>query len=351
MSGSGAGCETCRPAAVPAPVETISARARRGSADEIPVVFLSRPPFASLVLAIALMPACGRIGYDPVPEVVTRVDGGALTDAGPDLPAADVAGLDLPAGDLGGNDPLPDEVAAPALSDSRAESPIDLPAIPSERPPDTAGDVAPDLPPDAAPAPTGTGPNGTTACLANPPRQDLLADFEDGTLRLVQIDGRGGALFHFVTSGAGELGIATGSPAQQSCGSPVFMVLRGTAIPTGRNGHIQALFIDVPPGGNREYDARAFSGVRLSLRSTRPLLVNLKIPDLNTSAEMAYDHFSLALNVTTGWRTYVIPFTSLRQSGVGTAQPALDLRRLYGLELQILDRDFELQVDTIAFVR
>jgi hypothetical protein len=57
------------------------------------------------------------------------------------------------------------------------------------------------------------------------------------------------------------------------------------------------------------------------------------------------------LNVVNTWRTYVIPFSQLRQSGVGTRQAALNLAQLVAIELQVLDRDFDLQVDTIAFTR
>jgi hypothetical protein len=49
------------------------------------------------------------------------------------------------------------------------------------------------------------------------------------------------------------------------------------------------------------------------------------------------------------WRTYVIPLSQFRQSGVGTQQAALNLAALFAIELQVLDRDFELHVDTIAF--
>ena len=102
-------------------------------------------------------------------------------------------------------------------------------------------------------------------------------------------------------------------------------------------------------GSNGYLDARAFSGVRLSLRSSRPLLVTVKLPDSNTITDTPYDHFSMPLNVVNSWRTYVIPLSQFRQSGVGTQQTALNLAALFAIELQILDRDFELYVDTIAF--
>ena len=66
------------------------------------------------------------------------------------------------------------------------------------------------------------------------------------------------------------------------------------------------------------------------------------MPDGNTVTDLPYDHFSMALNVVTTWRTYVIPFSQFRQSGVGTPQAALNLAQLFAIELQVLDRDFEL---------
>ena len=150
-------------------------------------------------------------------------------------------------------------------------------------------------------------------------------------------------------SGAGEIGILT-DPVQGVCGSPSFMAFTGMAIPPGRNGHLAARFVRGSMGSNGYLDARAFSGVRLSLRSSRPLLVTVKLPDSNTiTGGSPYDHFSVSLNVVNSWRTYVIPLSQFRQSGVGTRQTALNLAALFAIELQVLDREFELYVDTIAF--
>jgi hypothetical protein len=193
--------------------------------------------------------------------------------------------------------------------------------------------------------------DGVVTCLAAPARRDLIHDFEDGTLQLPLIDGRGRAFFHLVTSGAGELTVGTTTSQMGACGSTLFMRLRGMDIPAGRNGHIQALFVEGPAGTNRDYDARAFSGVRVSLRASSPQVVRLKLPDGNTTANLAYDHFSINLNVTTSWRTYVVPFSSLRQLGTGPPRPALDLERLFGIEFQTPERDFDLWIDTIAFTQ
>jgi hypothetical protein len=276
-------------------------------------VSFSGPLPSSLALAIALIAGCGRIGYEPVALVADR---GVGVDAAP--VDVDAAPVDVLAADIG-----PDIAA-------------DLPPSP------------PDLAPDAGPMTV----NGSAICLAAPERRDLIADFEDGTLRLATVEGRGGNSFHLVqATGAGELSLGTLVPSLGACGSTLFMHFRGVAIAAGRNGHIQGLFINGPAGINRDYDARAFSGVRISLKASRQMSVSLEIPDGQTVTGGAYDHFSISLNVTTSWRTYLVPFASLRQQGSGTPQPALDLARLIGIELQILERDFDLWVDTIAFTR
>jgi hypothetical protein len=304
---------------------------------------------ARLALAIVLIAGCGRIGYEPVALVLDR-DGGVEDAGGLDRAPADRSAADGPAGDL----PVEPD-AAPAdlpVADLGADQRLpDVPdALVADLRPDTSVDLPPP-PPDMAPAAGPTGVNGTATCFDYPARRDLIADFEDMTLALTSVDGRGGNTFHLVLTGAGELSVAATVPQLGACGSSYFMLLRGVAIPAGRNGHIQALFVSGPTGTDRAYDSRAFSGVRLILKASRPMSVSLKITDANTIADAPYDHFSISLNVTTGWRTYVIPFSSLRQSGVGTRQPALDLARLVGVELQTTERDFDLSVDTIAFTR
>jgi hypothetical protein len=87
-----------------------------------------------------------------------------------------------------------------------------------------------------------------------------------------------------VQTGAGEIGIIN-DPALGGCGSSGFMTFVGMAIPAGRNGHIQAQFVAGPLGSDRSFDARAFSGIRLTLRSSRPLSVSLKLPDNNTVSD------------------------------------------------------------------
>jgi hypothetical protein len=235
--------------------------------------------------------------------------------------------------------------AAPVDVDA---APVDL--LAADIGPDVAADLPPS-PPDVAPDAGPMAVDGSATCLAAPERRDLIADFEDGTLRLATVDGRGGGSFHLVTTGAGELASATVIPSLGACGSSLLMFLRAVAIPAGRNGHIQGLFIPGPTGTNRDYDARAFSGVRISLKASRQMSVSLEIPDGHTITESAFDHFSVNLNVTTSWRTFVVPFASLRQTGNGTPRPALDLARLVGVELQSTERDFDLWVDTIAFTR
>jgi Carbohydrate binding domain (family 11) len=287
-----------------------------------------------LALAIVLIAGCGRIGYEPVALVLDR-DGGVDGPVG-NLPEdRDVAAADVPATDSGA-DQLPDVPDAPPVADLR---------------PDTSADLPPPPPPDGAPDAGPTGVNGTATCFDYPARRDLIADFEDATLVLTMVDGRGGAPFHLVQTGAGVVSVASVVPPLGACGSSLLMFLRAENIPAGRNAHIQALFIAGPAGTNRDYDARAFWGVRLSLRASRPMSVSLKITDGATVASLPYDHFSISLNVTTSWRTYVVPFASLRQAGNGTPRPALDLARLVGIELQSTDRTFDLFVDTIAFTR
>jgi hypothetical protein len=312
---------------------------------------VSVPRCPTFALAIALIAGCGRIGYEPIALVEDR-DTGPSEDTLRDMPSRDLTGGDLPdaaASDAAVSDAPPAEAgsldqSSPDLADAGADGP----AVPVDTRPDLPLDGPP---PDTVPWPPAspTGPSGSATCFADPGR-DILANFELGAPNLVAIDGRSASPFHLVTSGAGEIGVVNAA-SEGVCDSSGFMSFRGMAIPAGKNGHIQARLAANPPGGTGSFDARAFSGIRLSMRSSRPLSVSLKLPDTNTTTDVPYDHFSISLNVVTTWRTYVIPFSQLRQSGVGTRQPALNLAQLVAIELQIPDRDFDLYVDTIAFTR
>ena len=316
-------------------------------------MYFARCRPAGLALAITLIAGCGRIGYEPLVLVGNR-DGAPREDTPREVPSRDLVDGDLPAAtEVAAADVVAPEIAPPEagpldlrgpdLADAGADGPAPI---------DARVDLAPDgPPPDTVPWPPAspTGPGGSLACFADPGR-DILANFELGAPNLVAVDGRSAGTFHLVTTGAGDVSVV--SDGQQGvCGSTGYLWFRGAAIPTGKNGHIQAQFLGSPMGSSRYLDARAFNGIRLSLRSSRSLSVNLKLPDFNTATDTPYDHFEISLNVTATWRTYVIPFSQLRQSGIGTRQPAIDLAQLFAIELQILDRDFELFVDTIAFTR
>ena len=312
---------------------------------------MSVPRCPTFALAIALIAGCGRIGYEPIALVEAR-DAAPSEDTLRDMPSRDLPGGDLP--DAAVSDAVVSDITPPEAGPVDQSSPdlVDAGADGPTAPVDTRPDLPPDGPsPDTVPWPPAspTGASGSLTCFADPGR-DILAHFELGTPNLVAIDGRSAGPFHLVTSGAGVIAVVNAA-SEGVCGSTRFMSFQGTAIPAGKNGHIQAQFLSSPMGSNGFFDARPFNGIRLSMRSSRPLSVNLKLPDSNTSTDLPYDHFAISLNVVTTWRTYVIPFSQLRQSGVGTRQPALNLAVLFAIELQILDRDFDLYVDTVAFTR
>jgi hypothetical protein len=236
----------------------------------------------------------------------------------------------------------PDRNVSPADADAPVPDARDLPL-------ETTVDARADLVDQSSDGPPVI--EGVLQCLPEPERADLIADFEDGTATTVAVNGRGGTTFHLVTTGAGQIGVSPPRPFPL-CGSSRFMTLQGAGLPPNRFGHIQAHFLPTSPVGDSGFfDGRAFRGIRLSARASRSLSLSLRVPDRNTvRAALPYDHFSATLTVTPGWRTYLVPFESLRQTGVGVAFPALDPQQLFAIELSAMDaRDFDISIDGVTF--
>lgn len=295
------------------------------------------------------------MGYDPVPSVELEdapvsanqpADVGATDRAGdrvapamdrsPDMGSfVDTGGDTLPVAELGAE--LPRDAATPDLA---AVPPPDLAPPPDVQPPDLPRDVL--LPADAPPGWVG----GLAACPSPPPPADVIADFEDGTPSVKAAGGRQARLFTIVTTGAGNLGV-TPLGTTAICGSQRLLSLSATGITPGR-GHIQGR---ISLQGQTTVDARGYTGVRLTARGDRPLQVMLKFPDSDTISSLPYDHFAVPLDVTAEARVFTVPFSVLRQSGVGLARPALNLQQVFAIEFQVVNAGtFTLLIDEVVWL-
>jgi hypothetical protein len=286
-------------------------------------VWASRSDASSLILVALAMAgsACGRVGYDARAGL-----------------AADGAAADAPVDQLAVD-------RAPDIADVSVEGAAEA-----------SLDASPDTSPEAsidAPAPVSAPPpDGTPLCLPPPDPNDLIADFEAGSAATVRFADRGGTTFLLVANGAGDIAVSPPRPVPL-CGSFRFMTLQGSNIPADRQGHIQAHLMRSVPGQPTAYfDARAFTGVRLSLRASTALSVMLHLPDRNTTLARPYDHFGITLNAGPEWRSYVVPFRDLRQAGNGMCFPAVDAQSLFAVEIAVIGATtFELSIDDIGFVR
>jgi len=294
------------------------------------------------------------------------VDGQPSPSAGPGdhEPTADA--LDFrPDGDGGGFGP---DAQSPAAFDAAPESehgprPDDPPLDAATADLSAAADqaVEPPAPPDAslptpdvAPPPPLSMPP-TTACLRPPARADLVADFETSQPVTVIVPGRGGTRWTVLnaTTNTVEVGVAS---IVERCGSQIALRFDGSTF-AGDVPFVQAAFVVAGSTGSPFYDARAYRGVRLALRSPSTVTIQIQFSDRDTDplggvCTRCQDNFSASLLVTAEWQTFTVLFSELRQQGTGDRFPALDLTRLSTVQIHApqVDGAFDLWLDDVRFL-
>jgi hypothetical protein len=205
-------------------------------------------------------------------------------------------------------------------------------------------DARPPTPPDAAPAP---------GCLPTPAADELISNFEDGALSTNMVAGRGGPSWTVLNANEGASATLAIPEVPVRCGSRRALRFAGMASET-KTPIVRLLFV---PGTAQFYDARAYKGVRFTLRGGVAQRVRVKLPDRNTSAAggvcvMCSDHFGADLDVTPETKAFTIPFASVTQSGVGDPHPAVNVGALFGIEFVVRAvPTFELVIDDVSFFR
>jgi hypothetical protein len=252
--------------------------------------------------------------------------------------------------------PVPD--APPARPEP---APVDLGSAETPHPVDL---VAIDLPPVPEPG-RDAGPVGTDApttnddglapgCPPAPAADEMIASFEDGSLKASAIAGRDATTWYLINTGSGASATLTVVEHPLRCGSRRHLRLAGVASPT--QIPIARLLLLANSGF---YDARArgYQGVRVTLRAASAAHVRVKLSDRNTATAggvcaSCSDHFGAEVDVPADWTTYLLPFSSLKQTGVGDPQPAVNAAALFGLEIVARSpAAFELGIDDVAFYR
>ena len=280
----------------------------------------------------------GQVGMRPPvvpPQGPLDPEGPLDAAAGPDARVPDAAADARPLAGADAAAPPPD------ASPDRTPPPAPVPDA-AVRPPDTR-------PPDTAPPP----PDAAPAVVCPPPAAavDKIADFENGELTDLVVGNRGGTPWRVISVVAGTSGALESVAIPELCGSRRAMRFAGTGS-DGRAPLARAAFAEVG-----FVDARAYSGIRLFLRSVPPGRVRIKIPDLNTISTggvcvQCNNHFQLELDADTQLRPFLIRFANLSQSAEGERQPAPALQALFAIEIgaPVLPT-FDLLIDEISFVR
>jgi hypothetical protein len=223
-------------------------------------------------------------------------------------------------------------------------------AVEPPAPPDAA--LPPDVPP-RAPEPI---PPPTAACRPAPSPADLIADFESSQPVTVVLPGRGGTIWTVLdaVTNTGEIGVTS---IVERCGSQLALRFDGSTF-ASRVPFVQAPFVDPDRNGPRFYDAGAYRGVRLALRSSAPIAIRINVSDRNTDpaggiCARCQDHFGASVVAAAEWQTFTVPFSSLRQEGTGDQFPALDFTRLSAVQIHAprADGAFDLWIDDVSFVR
>ncbi len=297
-------------------------------------------------------PGAGSSGVD--------ASAGASTDAVAGTPASGPGNADAsaPPTEAGSDRPVPPSSPPPPPSD-----PVDVAPAPDLAPPSIevspvdarAPDAAPrDLPPVrdvAGDTAVVQGPIETMACLPKPAADEVISTFEDGSLGSPMVGTRGGSSWYLLNSMDASVTISNVEQPVR-CGSRRALRFAGMAA-EGTTPIARLLFRSIASF----YDARAYKGVRFSLRAGVLSRVRFKLPDKNTSSSGGVctncsAHFGRDMDIGTEWTSVQVPFSSLTQSGVGDPQPAVTPASLLGIEFVVRGLPvFELFVDDVSFYR
>jgi len=175
-----------------------------------------------------------------------------------------------------------------------------------------------------------------------------IDDMEDGNASILSRGGRAGA---WIAANDGTPGgVQTPVPGQAFAMSD---------IPGGRNGSTKAVHaisnsafatwgsqigfdLNVHFGSESTYDASSFTGLTFWARaSTGAVTLRFEVADVQNAPQggictvdggtsKCFDHFGQIEDVTTAWRQFTIPFSTMTQQGFGMHFAAIRSDKLYG---------------------
>jgi|GEM_PF-910329 len=194
---------------------------------------------------------------------------------------------------------------------------------------------------------------------------DVIDSFEDGDLDSstpTKLDGRVGMWYVFGdAAGIGTVGSALmtrGSASQRvlhNAGSGYLTWGSGVGLDLNNSSGMQA--------GKLPYDASEYTAVTFWARAGKATTVTFVLPDSNTDAaggkcnvspSTCDHHWNKALQVTTAWQRFTVPFASLVLEG-GNKSPeptAVDAAGLVGVQFRVqAGMSYDLWIDDVAFVK
>jgi endoglucanase len=199
---------------------------------------------------------------------------------------------------------------------------------------------------------------------ACPKEIGLISDGENNSNQIADIQGRGGYWYTFLDDGgstvvpeAGKNGGTFQMSPGGADGSKFAAHMSGTVGTGGGNVYVGMGLNFVDPKGT--YDASKYKGITFKIKKgpgSHPK-VRLKVPDTQTDPEgkkctECFNDFGLDMELTDDWKTYTIPFRTLKQiKGWGSRFDGIDTTAIYGLQWQVNDPGaaFDVWVDDIAF--
>lgn len=248
--------------------------------------------------------------------------------------------------------------SAPDAGGATAEATDASPHGPTDAPEDREFDVAPTERPQDAGADTARpeGRDGNEDCGADPAPDELISDFERGSLATYERGGRRQQEWRLLTDGTAPLALASVRADAPVC-SEYAMHLSGP--PSTQYGPaVSAAFAGSVDNRPQAYDARAYRGIAFLARvATSETRADIRITDRNTRPEFGIcatclDYFRANLSLTTSWRRYAIPFADLVQAQTGDQFPALDTAGLVSMQFNLwTNRAVDIWIDDIRFFR
>jgi endoglucanase len=192
----------------------------------------------------------------------------------------------------------------------------------------------------------------------------LIADGENNSNQIADIQGRGGYWYTFVDDSgstvvpeAGKNGGTFAMTAGGVEGSKYAAHISGT-VANSPSVYVGVGLNFVDPKG--QYDAGKYKGISFWAKKGggNASKVKLKVPDKSTDPEgkickECYNDFGMDLTLTSEWTQYTIPFTAMKQDPTWGSPHAdgIDPKTLYGIQFQFNEpgTQFDMWIDDLEF--